>query len=47
MRGIQEKEGKLTEDEKYRHKDDLQEMVDETVKEMETMILSKEKEVRG
>ncbi len=43
----QEKEGRLTEDEKYRHKDDLQKMVDEAVKEMEAMALSKEKEVRG
>lgn len=43
----QEREGKLTEDDKYQHKDELQKMVDEAVKEMEAMALSKEKEVRG
>lgn len=43
----QEKEGRLTEDDKYSHKDELQKMVDGAVKEMEGMALAKEKEVRG
>jgi len=42
-----EKEGKLTEDEKFRAKDDLQKIIDEVNKNLETVFTKKEKEVMG
>ncbi len=46
---IQEKEraGEVTEDEKYRFKDDLQEIVDGIVKDMEEAAKRKEKEIKS
>ena len=43
----QEKEGKMTEDEKFRSKDDLQKVVDEANKKLEAIFGRKEKEVMG
>lgn len=43
----QEREGKMTEDEKKRGKDDLQKIVDETNKNMEAIFTKKETEVLG
>lgn len=42
-----EKEGKLTEDEKFRAKDDLQKVVDEVNKNLEAIFEKKEREVMG
>lgn len=42
-----EKEGKLTEDEKFRAKDDLQKVIDEANKNLEVIFEKKEKEVMG
>ena len=42
-----EKEGKLTEDEKFRAKEDLQKIIDETNKNLGTSFEKKEKEVMG
>jgi len=42
-----EKEGKLTEDEKFRAKDDLQKIIDETNKNLEAVFTKKEREVIG
>ncbi len=42
-----EREGKISEDDKYRLKDDLQELIDDTVKELEEMTSSKEKEIQS
>ena len=42
-----EKEGKLTEDEKFRAKEDLQKIIDETNKNLEAIFTRKEKEVMG
>lgn len=48
-RGIQgkEREGKISEDEKFRLKDDLQELIDESQKRMEEMVKMKEKEIES
>ncbi|MBU0612009.1 ribosome recycling factor [Patescibacteria group bacterium] len=43
----QEKDGKITEDDKFRAKDDLQKIVDETNKNLEILFEKKEKEVMG
>jgi ribosome recycling factor len=43
----QEKAGKITEDEKFRSKDDLQKVVDEANKNLEAIFGRKEKEVMG
>ncbi|MEK7572643.1 MAG: ribosome recycling factor [Patescibacteria group bacterium] len=43
----QEKEGKMTEDEKLRAKDELQKIIDEINKNLETTFEKKEKEVLG
>jgi ribosome recycling factor len=43
----QEREGKMTEDEKVRAKDDLQKVVDEANKNLEALFEKKEKEVLG
>ncbi len=43
----QEREGKLTEDDKYSHKEELQKLIDKTSEEMEAMASAKEKEVQG
>jgi len=43
----QEREGKISEDEKFRHKDELQKMIDSTTKEMEQMAEAKEKEIQS
>lgn len=43
----QEKDGKMTEDEKFRAKDELQKVIDETNKNLETIFDKKEKEVMG
>lgn len=43
----QEKNGKITEDEKFRAKDDLQKIIDETNKNLEETFKRKEKEVMG
>lgn len=43
----QEKEGKMTEDERARAKDELQKIVDETNKNLEALFERKEKEVMG
>lgn len=43
----QEKNSKLTEDEKFRAKDDLQKIIDETNKNLEEIFKRKEKEVMG
>lgn len=43
----QEKDGKITEDEKMRSKDELQKIVDETNKNLEAHFEKKEKEVMG
>jgi ribosome recycling factor len=40
-----EKEGKMTEDEKFRAKEDLQKVIDETNKDLEALFEKKEKEV--
>ena len=42
-----EKDGKLTEDEKFRGKDDLQKIIDEVNKKLESIFEKKEKEVLG
>ena len=42
-----EKEGKITEDEKFKAKDELQKIVDEVNKNLETLFDRKEKEVMG
>lgn len=42
-----EREGKLTEDDKYRLKDDLQKIIDKTAKVLEEIAFSKEKEIKG
>ncbi len=42
-----EKGGKMTEDEKFRAKDELQKIIDETNKNLETNFIKKEKEVMG
>jgi len=44
---MQEKNGKMTEDEKMRAKDDLQKIVDETNSNLEVLFEKKEKEVLG
>ncbi len=43
----QEKNGKMTEDEKFKGKDDLQKIVDETNRNLESIFDKKEKEVLG
>ena len=43
----QEKNGKMTEDEKFRAKDELQKIIDEVNKNMEAIFSKKEKEVMG
>ena len=43
----QEKEGKMTEDERFRAKEELQKIVDETNKNLEALFEKKEKEVMG
>jgi len=42
-----EKAGKITEDEKFRAKDDLQKIIDEVNKNLESIFTKKEKEVMG
>ncbi len=42
-----EKEGKLTEDDKYTHKEELQKIIDGIVKELEEMAAAKEKEIQS
>lgn len=42
-----EREGKISEDEKFRLKEELQKLVDGTVKEMEEMVSAKEKEIQN
>jgi len=42
-----EKEGKMTEDEKFRAKDDLQKVIDEINQKLESVFEKKEKEVMG
>ena len=42
-----EREGKISEDEKFRLKEELQKLVDGTVKEMEEMVSAKEKEIQS
>lgn len=42
-----EREGKISEDDKYRLKDDLQELVDATMKNLEQMSETKEKEIQS
>ena len=42
-----EKDGKMTEDEKFRAKDELQKIIDETNKKLETNFEKKQKEVMG
>lgn len=42
-----EKDGKLTEDERFRAKDDLQKVIDEINQKLENIFLVKEKEVMG
>ena len=42
-----EKQGKLTEDEKFRAKEELQKIIDETNRNLETSFEKKEKEVMG
>ena len=42
-----EKEGKMTEDEKFRAKDELQKIIDETNNNLESVFEKKEKEVMG
>ena len=44
---VKEKEGKMTEDEKFRAKDELQKFVDEGNKSLEAVFAKKEKEVMG
>src|SRR3989344_3335665 len=44
---LKEKEGKLTEDEKFRAKDELQKIIDEVNKNLETNFEKKEREVIG
>jgi len=44
---IKEKEGKIPEDDKFRAKEELQKIVDETNKNLETTFEKKEKEVMG
>ncbi len=44
---IQEKAGQLTEDEKFRAKEDLQKVIDEANQNLETIFEKKEKEVMG
>ncbi len=41
----QEREGNISEDDKFRHKDELQKMIDSMTKELEQMALAKEKEI--
>ena len=42
-----EKEGKLTEDERFRAKDELQKIIDEVNKSLEASFEKKQKEVMG
>ena len=42
-----EKEGKIREDDKYTHKEELQKIIDGTIKEMEEMAAAKEKEIQS
>lgn len=44
---VQEKAGKMTEDEKFKGKDELQKIIDETNKKLEELFQRKEKEVLG
>ena len=44
---VEEREGKMTEDEKMRAKDDLQKIIDEVNKNLELIFSKKEKEVLG
>lgn len=44
---VLEKDGKMTEDEKFRAKEDLQKLVDETNQNLEAIFEKKEKEVMG
>ena len=43
----QEKKGKITEDEKFRAKEDLQKIIDETNEKLENILKKKEREVLG
>ena len=43
----QEREGKISEDDKFRSKDELQKMIDSITKELEQTALVKEKEIQG
>lgn len=43
----EEKKGNISEDAKYRHKEELQKMVDDIAKELERIAEEKEKEIRG
>ena len=43
----QEREGKISEDDKFRSKDELQKMIGLITKELEQMALAKEKEIQG
>ncbi len=43
----EEKQGSISEDAKYRHKEELQKMIDNAVKELEKMAEVKEKEIEG
>ena len=42
-----EREGEMSEDDKYRYKDELQKIVDESGKTLEVMALKKETEIKG
>ncbi|MCX6717108.1 MAG: ribosome recycling factor [Candidatus Taylorbacteria bacterium] len=44
---IKEKEGKMTEDEKFRNKNDMQKVVDEANKALEVLLEKKEKEINS
>ncbi len=43
----QEKEGGMSEDEKFRYKDEMQKYVDETNQKLEALVERKEKEIKG
>jgi len=43
----EEREGKISEDDKFRSKDELQKMIDSITKELEKMAEAKEKEIKG
>lgn len=43
----QEKEGGMSEDEKFRYKDEMQKYIDETNNKLEEIVARKEKEIRG